>query len=157
MAYLSLNPVSTGVATLLTVSGLTDLVSTRIYDDVPQAAVFPFVWYEVRELNDVRGFGTGGFPEVELRVHAFSSSDDYNGLAQLHGITAKAIELLRDQFLELSGYTQAGRIFYDDTSQPLNEIISGVKCREMVARFRIYAEESDAVLPTSWVQQGWLQ
>lgn len=142
MAYLSLNPVSTGIATLLNVAGLTALVSTRIYDDVPRAPQFPFVWYEVRESKDVRGFGTGGFPEVELRVHTFSSSDTYNGMAEAHAITAKVIELLRDQAVTATGYAQAGRIVYDETILLANEIIAGVKCREMVARFRVYVEEA---------------
>ncbi len=141
MAYLSLAPVSAGVLTLLNVAGLTALVSTRIYDDVPQAPTFPFVFYEVRE-QPIKTMGAGGgVPEVELRVHAYSNSDEYNGPGELHSIIAKAIELLRDQTVSVSGYNQAGKIFYDETSQPLNEIISGVKCREMVASFRIYVEE----------------
>lgn len=144
MAYLSLDPVADAVLVLLNVTGLTTLLGsgTRIHDDVPQNPTFPFVWYEVRESRDMRGFGTGGFPEVELRVHAFSSSDDYNGMQQVHEIIQKVIELLRDQALTITGYNHAGGIFYDDTILLPNEEIAGVKCRELVARFRIYAQES---------------
>ena len=126
---------------MLNVAGLTALVSTRIYDDVPQNPTFPFVWYELKE-RDQRGFGTGGFPEVELRVHAFSSSDLYNGMGEAHSIAAKVIELLRDQAVTVSGYAQAGRIFYDETVPLANQLIAGVKCRELVAMFRLYVEES---------------
>lgn len=139
MAYLSLSPVSVGVATLLNVAGLTALVGARIYDDVPQSPTFPFVWYEVRESRDMRGFGTGGFPEVELRVHAFSQ---YEGAKEAQSVIQKVIELLRDQPLTVTGYAHAGLVFYDETVLLPNELIAGVKCRELVAMFRIYVQES---------------
>jgi len=139
MAYLSLSPVSVGVRALLNVAGLTALVSTRIYDDVPQAPTFPFVWYEVREARDVRGFGTGGLPEVELRVHSFST---YEGAYEVQTIGAKVIQLLRDQAVTVTGYTQAGLIFYDTTTLLPDEVINGVKVRELVSNFRIYVQES---------------
>lgn len=138
MAYLALGPVSVGLYTLLNVAGLTALVGTRIYDDVPQAPTFPFVWYEIRE-REQRGFGTGGFPEIEVRVHAFSQ---YEGAKEAQSIIQKVIQLLRDQAVTISGYNQAGRIFYDETVLLPNEVIDGVKCRELVASFRIYAEEA---------------
>lgn len=142
MAYLSLSPVSAAVYVLLNVSGLTNLVSTRIYDDVPQKPTFPFVFYELQENRDLRGFGTVGLPEVQLRVHVFSSTDDYNGMGQAQEIVQKVIELLRDQALTVTGYNHAGRIVYDETTLLSNEIIAGVKCRELVASFRIWVEES---------------
>lgn len=155
MAYLSLSPVSVGVYNLLNVAGMTALVGTRIYDDVPQAPTFPFLWYEVRENKDMRGFGTGAFPEVEIQLHAFSQ---YEGAKEAQDITAKGIELLRDQPLSVTGYAQAGRIFYDPPAVLLpNEIIAGVKCREMVARFRTYVEETSGAQPLPWVQSGWIQ
>lgn len=138
MAYLSLSPVLVGIYNLLNVAGLTALVSTRIYDDVPQAPTFPFVWFEARE-QDMRGMGTVGLPMVELRVHAFSQ---YEGTKEAQSIIQKVVELLRDKAVTVSGYTQAGLIFYDETVDlPLVEI-NGVKCREMVAFFRLFVEES---------------
>ena len=136
---LSLGPVSVGVFTALNVSGLTALVSSRIYDDVPQAPTYPFVWYEASEPRDVRGMGTGGLPEVELRVHVFST---YQGTSEGQAITKKVIELLKDQALTVSGYAQAGRVFYDSTQVFADQIIQGVKVREFVAQFRVYVEES---------------
>jgi hypothetical protein len=139
VASLALGPVSVGLLTLLNVSGLTALVGTRIYDDVPQAPTFPFVWYEVSEFQDVRGFGTGGLPEVELRVHSFSV---YKGAKDVQAITQQVIALLKDKAVTVSGYAQAGLIFYDRTVLLPDELIQGVKCREMVAFFRIYVEEA---------------
>lgn len=138
-ASLSLGPVSVGVYTALNVSGLTALVSSRIYDDVPQNPTFPFVWYEADEARDVRGMGTGGLPEVELRVHVFST---YQGTAEGQAIAKKVIELLKDQALTVSGYAQAGRVFYDSTQVFADQIIQGVKVREFVVQFRVYVEES---------------
>lgn len=138
MAYLSLSPVLVGIYSLLNVAGLTALVSTRIYDDVPQAPEFPFVWFEARESRDLRGFGTGGLPEIELRVHAFSK---YEGTKEAQSIIQKVIQLLRDQSVSVTGYRQAGAIVYDATVDlPLQEI-NGEKCREMVAMFRLFVEE----------------
>ena len=92
MAYLALSPVSVGVYTALNVAGLTALV-TGVYDDVAQGTALPFVWYEVQEPEDVRGFGTGGLPVVELRVHTFSS---YAGGKDGQTIAQKVVELLKD-------------------------------------------------------------
>lgn len=138
MAYLSLSPVSVGILTALNVAGLTALVGTRIYDDIPQAPVYPFVWYEVDE-TDVRGFGMVGLPEVEVRVHTFST---YEGMKEAQSITQKVIELLRDQHITVTGYQQAGRVFYDRTVSAQDELINGVKVREVVALFRVYVEEA---------------
>lgn len=138
MAYLALGPVSVAVYAALNVAGLTALVGSRIYDDVPRNPTFPFVWYEVRE-RDQRGFGTGGFPEIELRVHVFSN---YEGTKEAQSIGQKVIELLRDQALSITGYTQAGLVFYDETQLLSDQVIAGVKVRELVAFFRIYASEA---------------
>lgn len=141
MAYLALSPVSAAVYTALNVAGLQALVSTRIYDGVPANPAYPFVLFEVQE-REQRGFGTGGFPEVEVRVHAFDRASNERGPKTVQTITAKVIELLRDQALTVSGYTQAGRVFYDETVPLPQEQIAGVPVREMVSLFRIYLEEA---------------
>lgn len=140
MPYLALAPVSDGIYATLNVAGLTALVGTRIYDDVPQGVAFPYVWYEVSE-RDQRGMGTGGFPEVELRVHVFHSQAIYRGMEGAQNIIAKVIELLRDQRLTVTGYNQAGRVFYDETLTLADQEINRVKVHELVALFRIYVEE----------------
>lgn len=139
MAYLSLAPVSIGVRAALNVGAMNLLVGTRIYEAVPQNPTFPFIFYEVREIRDLRGFGTGGLPEVELRVHAFSRIE---AMSEAQSIIQKVIELLRDQAISVTGHTQAGRVFYDETVPLANEVINGVACRELVASFRIYVEEA---------------
>jgi hypothetical protein len=134
--YLALAPVAAAVYAALNVAGMTALASAGVHADVQQATAFPFVLYEVQE-RDLRGFGTGSLPEVALRVHAFST---YEGPYEAQIIIAKAIELLKDVALTVTGYTQCGRVFYDETVALPNELINGVKCYELVAQFRIYVE-----------------
>ena len=139
MAYSALGPVSVGIYTLLNVAGLTALVGTRIYDDVPQAPTFPFVWYEARMVTDQRGMGTGALPEIELRVHSFST---YQGAKEAQEVNQKVIELLKDKAVTVTGYMQAGLVFHDEELLLPDEVINGVKCRELVSRFRIYVQEN---------------
>jgi len=138
MAYLSLGPVSVAVATVLNVAGLTALATGGVHDDAAQGTVFPFVWYEVDE-EDARGFGAGGLPQVNLRVHTFSR---YEGASEAQSINQKVIELLRDQSLTVTGYTHAGKVFYDRTVPLAEELINGVRVRELVSMFRIFVEEA---------------
>jgi hypothetical protein len=139
MAGLSLSAVSTGIASLINVPALTSLCGGRVYDDIPQPPTFPFVWYEVSERSDERGFGTGGLPLVDLRVHACST---YEGAKEAQGLIAAVIGLLKDQALTATGYQQAGRIEYRRTVLLPDEIIQGVKCRELVAFFELWVEET---------------
>lgn len=135
MAYLSLSAVEDAIITLLNVTGLTSLAT--LTGDPAQGGSFPLVWPEVQE-RDVRGFGTGGLPEVTVRVHTFST---YEGSKEAQAITQKVIELLRDQLLTVVGYNSCGRIFYDETVDLPDEALNGIKVREQVAVFRCYVEE----------------
>ena len=137
MSTLALSPVSAAVYGVLSGDAtLSALVGGRIYDDVRQAATYPYLWYEVRE-RDVRGFGDGALPEVEVRLHAFSS---YRGAKETQDILNRCLTLLKDQPLTVSGFTQAGRVVYDETVTLPDEDINGVKVRELVALFRVWVE-----------------
>ena len=137
MASLSLSPVSVAIFGKLNVAAVTDLATGGVHDDVPQAPTFPFVWYEVSE-REGRGFGTGGFPEVEIRVHVFSQ---YEGMSEAQSILLQAIAALKDASLTVAGYTQAGLVFYDETVMLPDEQLHGIKIHEAVAMFRVYVEE----------------
>ena len=142
MPTLSLSPVSAAVYTALSnTAALTALVSTRIYDDVPQVvaeSLFPFVWYEVREANlGPFGSSANGPLEVELRVHAFST---YAGAKQAQQIQDAVIGALKHTALTVTGWRQAGRIVYDDAALLPDEDINGLKCRDLVSRFRLWVE-----------------
>lgn len=138
MAHLALSPVSVALFTLLNVATITDQATGGVVTDIPQAPTFPLVWLEVLEPRDMRGFGTGGFPEIEIRVHVFSAAET---LTEAQTIARLCISLLRDATLTVTGYTQAGRVFYDGTTPLPNEQILGVKVHELVSMFRTYVEE----------------
>lgn len=137
MAYLSLDPVSVGVFTALNVAALQALSTGGIFDDIPQEVSFPCVLYQVSEDRDLRGFGTGGLPEVRLRVHAYGLD-----LVGLQAIVQKAIQLLRDVRLTVSGYTTCAGVFYDETLTFDDVLVNSVKVHELVAQFRIYVQEA---------------
>ena len=134
---LAASPVAVAVAGLLNVSSLTTLAS--LTDDPAQGSTFPFVWPEVFDESDIRGFGTGALSEIELRVHVFSQ---YEGAKEAQAIASQVITLLKDQSLTVTGWTQCGRIFYDRTVALTDEAINGIKCRELVVFFRIYVESA---------------
>lgn len=136
MAYSSLSAVGTAVYSALNVAGLTALATGGIYDAVPQTAVLPFVWYQVEE-EDIGGLGTKALNEVSLEVHSFSA---YDGQAQNHAIIKKAIELLRYTTPAVTGYS-TWFLVHDDTTAIPDQVINGVPCRELIARFRVYVEE----------------
>lgn len=109
-----------------------------IHDDVPQAPEYPFVWNEVLDESDVRGLGTGGIPLIEFRTHVFSQ---FGGRAEAQELNRLIIGALKDQPLAITGYEQAGTVFYDNTISLSDEEIAGVKVHEIVSNFRIYARE----------------
>lgn len=142
MAYLALDPVQAALFTKLNVAGLQVLVNTRIYDVLPQGVTYPCVLQSAREHNRDRGFGTGGFPRVDIAISAFTRFDTREGMKQAQQIAAKVVELLRDQSLSVSGYTQAGLLFYDDTVPMDDDVINGVRVHEVQARFYTWVEEA---------------
>ena len=153
--YSALGPVSAAVFEVLQDSQLQAQVTGGWHDDVPQNFTLPFGWYEVKE-RDVRGFGTGGMMEIDLRLHVFS---EYGGMAQAQEGVRLAIRVFRDQGLNMVGWNMAGRIFFDETLPFADEELNGVKVHEVVALLRFYVEEIEDALqvPSGWMQTGWTQ
>jgi hypothetical protein len=137
MAVLSLGPVSAAVYGVLSGdSTLSTAVGGRIYDDVRQGAIFPYVWYEARE-REARGFGTGTLPEVEVRVHVFST---YRGSKEAQDILDRVIVLLKDSAVTVAGFAHCGRVLYEEAVLLPDEDVNGVKVREIVGLFRLWVE-----------------
>jgi len=109
------------------------------HDDVPQAATLPVGWIEIVDERDVRGFGTGGLPEVEIRTHVWSQ---FGGMAEAQTANRLAISLLKDAALTVTGYAMCGHVFYRDTVTLPDELLGGVKVHEIVSRFTLFVEES---------------
>lgn len=131
MANLSLSAVSVGVYTALNVAGLTALVSTRIYDELPRNPTYPCVQYTVGA-TEARGMGTAEMPEIDLRVSVFSVSETG---AEAQAIIAKVQDLLKDVALTVSGYQAAGRLVWRDTVRLGTTEVNGVRVNEWVVMF----------------------
>ena len=136
MAPLNQSAVSVGVYTALNVSGLTALVSTRIYDDFPRTPTYPFVSFALDE-TEARGMGTAELSMLTLRVSALSTSETW---AEVETIAAKVKELLKDAALTVSGYQTAGKVFWRESLKLPGGVVNGVPVKEMVVACDVYVE-----------------
>ncbi len=139
-SYSSLDPVSAAVYSTLNVSALTDLATGGVGDDIEQLNGYPAVLYEVQERN-LGGLGskpgTGKrVLEVDLRCHVFST---YSGFYEAQLVMNKIVELLANP-PSVTGYSSP-LIFHDDTVPLGDEIVAGVKVRELVGIWRLYVTE----------------
>lgn len=133
---LALDPVTAALYTVLNVVAVTNLAPGGVSDDPAQGTAFPFVWLELNE-RQVGGLGVTYLPEIELRVHIFSNST----LQVAHQVGSAVLTLLKDAAaLTVTGFTQAGRVVYEDTMPLTDQLLNGVKVHELVLRFRIWVE-----------------
>ena len=137
-SYSALSPVSAGIYTVLNVAALTALAPGGVCDDVAQSTGYPFVLYAVHE-ERFGGFGTKPgtkqLPQIDLLVHVFSQ---FQGYSEAQGVMGKVMELLKDP-PAVSGYG-SWAIFHDETTNLGDQIIAGLKVKELVARFRLFVE-----------------
>lgn len=147
-SYSALAPVSAGIYTVLNVAAVTALAPGGVGDDIAQRSVvpdatgndtgYPFVLFEVHE-QVVGGFGTkpgtGQLPQIDLLVHVFSK---FEGMSEAQGVMEKVIQLLKDP-PAVTGYS-SWAIFHNDTINLGDQIVAGVKVKELVARFRLFVE-----------------
>ena len=139
-SYSALSPVSAGLYTVLNVAALTALAPGGVGDDIAQGTGYPFVLFEVHERR-AGGFGTkpglGTLPEIDLRVHVFSQ---FEGYSEAQAVMGKVIQLLADP-PTVTGYA-SWAIFHDETITLGDQIVAGLKVKELVALFRLYVELS---------------
>jgi hypothetical protein len=138
-SYSALAAVSAGIYTALNVAALTALAPGGVGDDVAQASGYPFVLFDVNETVQ-GGLGTkagsvGVVIEVAIRLHVFSQ---FEGYSEAHAVVAKAIELLADP-PAVTGFASVA-IFHDETITVGDELVAGVKVKELVALCRLYVE-----------------
>lgn len=140
----ALQPVSVALFGTLNVSSLKAAVPTGagcvggVTDNPMQGGTFPFLWYELSS-TDIGGLGQGpDVAQLELRLHVFST---WNGMAEAQRILREAIRLLKYSEPAVVGYrlVMIGRPF-DEVPLPFEEL-NGVKVRELVAIWDLFAEE----------------
>lgn len=137
-SYSTLAPVAAGVFVVLNVAALTALAPGGVGDDVAQGTGYPFVLVEVHETPQF-ALGTkpgtsGAVYEVDLRAHVFTQSEGFSEAAAVMG---KVIELLTATPPAVTGYA-SWAIFHDDTINAGDQLVAGVKVKELVALFRLY-------------------
>lgn len=149
MPYLSLGPVTEALLARLNVPGFLAIAPGGATDDPPQGVAFPFVWLEVREAQNVGGLGTqpgqGARREIDLRLHAFSRSDQTVSWAQPQRVIAMALGLLFDGGpLVVTGYV-CDRWQPDVRTVPLREVeLQAVEVKELVTTLFFWVTEAPA-------------
>ncbi len=133
------SPVSEAIFALLQDSTLQTAVGGRVYDDLPEDVPRPCVLYEVLTETDIRGLGTGGLPEIDLRTHVFS---DIGSLSEAQALNKQIVALLKDAAITVTGYAQCGLIVYHETVLLRDQELNGVKVHELVSTFTIWVEQS---------------
>lgn len=134
----SLSPVSAGVFTALNVPSFLAICTHGVGDDIPEGVQFPYLLFEVQEAY-AGALGTkptdGASYDVDLTLHAYSQ---YAGMRECQSILEAAIALLKDP-PSVSGFS-SWAIFHLDTIPIGDEIVAGVKVKELVSRHRLHVE-----------------
>lgn len=126
------------VTTLQNSTGVTGLVSTRVYNHVPQATVFPYV--EVTSPTDRRADTMGRFgSSVLVDVKAISQG---LGDQEATRITDQCVRALNFATLNTTGHTALGITW--DSNERFREVVNGVVTRHHVATFRVWTEQSSS-------------
>jgi hypothetical protein len=135
VSYSALAPVSAALYGALNVAALTALAPGGVCDDVAQST-----GVSVRAVRGDRDAAAGVrhaardrrrlARSIDLRVHVFSQ---YQGLQEAQGILAKVVELL-EQPVAVTGFS-SWAIFYDGAIPVGDELVAGVKCKELVGTF----------------------
>jgi hypothetical protein len=138
MTLTAASPLGEAVYTLLQDATLQTALGGRLYDAVPADTVRPCALYEVLNERDIRGFGAGGLPEVDLRTHVWS---DIGSMSEAQSLNRQIVALLKDAAVTVTGYAQAGRIVYRESVTLPSEILNGMAVHEVVSIFTVWVEE----------------
>lgn len=134
------NPIGDAIFALLQDATLQSALGGRLYDDIPEDTPRPCAFYEVFNETEIRGFGRGGMPEIELRTHVFS---DVRSLSEAQAINLQIVALLKDNnTLVVDGYAQCGEVVYHSTSTLTDQELNGIKVHEVVSFFTIWLEQA---------------
>lgn len=126
------------VSALLASTGVTGLVSTRVYNNVPQNTSYPLVRVTLpttRRLDTWGRFGAEATVDVDVVSQAFG---DLEGTR----IIDQCVQTLDFTKPTLTGHASLG-LAYDETAR-FAEMVNGVQTRHHVASFRYWTEQSSS-------------
>lgn len=132
------SPVLQAVFGVLQDATLQAAIGGRLFDDIPEDTPRPCMLMEILDERDLRGFGMGTLPELDLRTHAYSDS---GSMMQAQDINRQAVALLKDAALTVTGFSQAGRVTYRRSVTVKDEVLHGVKVHEIVSLFTVWVEQ----------------
>lgn len=137
MASSAFGPVAEAVFTVLMANAaLIAALPGGIHGTIPQGATYPFLRMSFPTEDDLRGFGTGELPEIELLTHVYSQ---YGSRSEAQEGNRLTIAVLRDATLTITGYTQAGHVTWLESWIDEDEI-AGVRVYDVVSRYTMWAE-----------------
>ncbi len=124
------------VSALLSSTGVTGLVSTRVYNNVDQNTAYPLVKVTLpttRRLDTYGRFGAEATIDVDVISQAYGDLEGTRILDQC----VRALDFTRPS---LSGHTSLG-LRFDDTTR-YAEMVNGVLTRHHVGSFTYWTEQS---------------
>lgn len=133
---LALSPVSAGIYSTLTAdAGVTALVGTRVYDDLPENVTFPCVLFSVGVFSNYSGFGdsvgSGVAQRIRLRISAFTQGLGFKAAQAI--VNAVHVALAALQGTTVTGW-RVIQINVPDTTTPLTDtLVAGQKVQELVS------------------------
>ena len=126
------------VTALLASTGVTGLVSTRVYNNVPQNTAYPLVkiTLPMTHRQDTFGrFGATATVDIDVVSQAFGDLEGTQILDQV----VRTLDFTRPT---LTGHTSLGLAF-DETNR-FSEMVNGIQTRHHVASFRYWTEQSSS-------------
>ena len=140
--FLALSPFSAAINTALNVASLLAVAPGGARDSVPQGTAFPCVLFEVSEDDESAfgsrpGSGIGSMVRLRLRCYIYAQ---YEGQKVNQSILSVLKELLKAP-LTVTGYNVPA-VFYLQAVPVGDELVAGVKVKELTADWEFYAEEA---------------
>lgn len=130
-------PVTEAIFGLLQDATLQAAVGGRLFDDLPQGVTRPCVLVEIFNEQNIRGMGTTGPRELEVRTHVFS---DLGSLSEAKSIDAQIVALMDLSVLAPTGFQACGTTWHHESVPLANQELSGVKVHEVVSIFTLTVE-----------------
>jgi hypothetical protein len=138
-SYSALSPVSVGVYTALNVAAVTSLARAASATTSRRApGIRSCSTRCTRQPQAHMGSQpgrSGQLPQIDLTVHVFSQ---FAGLSEAQAVMNAVIGALATA-PAVTGYS-SWAIFHDDTINLGDQLVAGVKVKELVAKFRLYVE-----------------
>lgn len=139
--YSALDAVSLAIYTALNVSAVTNLATGGVGDDIAQNTGYPFVLYEVHEtpkhhMGSQPG-RSGQVVEIDLVVHVYTGGD-VQGMSRAQQIMDQVVTALATP-PAMTGWSDWA-IFYDGAVNLGDQLVAGLKVKELAGRFRLSVE-----------------